>query len=160
MINKFSLEVTVQYFVGESAILPCSYTEDKKQVDKVFWRHNANKKVYEFSPGRISEEVKYDTRAESFPEEYERGNYSIKITKLEKTDEGAYSCFIIPAYHNENMHLIIKAEEKPSKTLIEENQRTQMGITGITIANLIIVILACCVLLFLRKKRLWIFKPP
>ncbi|XP_073669654.1 CD276 antigen-like [Paramisgurnus dabryanus] len=107
LIDMVSLKVTVKNFVGESAILPCSYTEDKNQVDKVFWRHNDSKKVYEFSPGGL-QEIKYDIRVESFPEEFVNGNYSIKIKNLEKNDEGEYNCFITPADHYENIHLIIK----------------------------------------------------
>nr|XP_055074615.1 CD276 antigen-like [Misgurnus anguillicaudatus] len=109
--KQVCLKVTVQYFVGDSAILNCSYSEDKKQVDKVFWRHNDSKKVYEFSPVNISQDVKSKSiRVESFPDEYKRGNYSIKIKELKTNDEGKYTCFITPADHYENMYLIIKAK--------------------------------------------------
>lgn len=64
--------------------------------------------VYEFSPVSNSPGLKVNIRAESFPDEYKNGNYSIKIKELEKTDAGEYSCFITPADHFENMKLIIE----------------------------------------------------
>lgn len=123
LIYKVSLDVTVKNFVGESAILPCSYTEDKNQVDKVFWRHNDSKKVYEYI-SRDSQELKYNNRVSSFHNEFDKGNYSIKIEKLEKNDTGLYSCLITPADHYENMYLIIKAKEEQS-SIKDENQGTQ-----------------------------------
>nr|XP_055074612.1 uncharacterized protein LOC129454127 [Misgurnus anguillicaudatus] len=161
--EQVSLNVTVQYFVGDSAILNCSYSEDINEVDTVFWRLNGSKKVYEFSPVNISQDVKSKSiRFESFPDEYKRGNYSIKIKELKTNDEGKYTCFIIPADHYEDMYLIIKARE--GQTSIEdENQSTQTKPWLITtICCIVIVILiSCCVCVFyiMRKKRLCMFKP-
>lgn len=157
--EQVSLKVTVQYFVGDSGILNCSYSEDIKEVDTVFWRLNGSKKVYEFSPVNISQDVKSKSiRVESFPDEYKRGNYSIKIKELKTNDEGKYTCFITPADHYEDMYLIIKAREEQI-SIEDENQSTP------TIQWLIPTI--CCIVFFvflgvlfiLHKKHLWLFKP-
>lgn len=157
LIYKVSLEVTVKNFVGESAILLCSYTEDINQVDTVFWRHNDSKKVYEFISNG-SQEVKYNDRVKSFPEPFKNGNYSIKIEKLEKNDEGEYTCFITPADHYENMYLIIKDKGKPSETLIEgENTPTKPWIIPVVVVVFLVIVLFC-VFFFLYKKFPQFFK--
>ncbi|KAA0712412.1 hypothetical protein E1301_Tti023106 [Triplophysa tibetana] len=160
-VHAVSLEVTFKTSVGESVILPCSYTEDKDQVNKVFWRHNDNIAVYEFSPVTNSPGSKVNIRAESFPKEYKNGNYSIKIKELKKADAGEYSCFITPADHYENMKLIVEPKGGEVKDEDEDKENTT-NIFAIIIGCIAIVVVFLCVvvILIVRHKRLWIFKKP
>lgn len=45
-----SLEVSVTGYVGDPAVLPGSYTEDKNKEQEVNWKYKNI--VYEFSPER------------------------------------------------------------------------------------------------------------
>lgn len=146
-LNRVSLDVTVKHFVGDSAVLQCSYTADRNKVHTVNWLFN-DENVYQFSPG--SPEIK-NNRVESFPDEYVKGNYSIKIKKLEQTDEGGYTCLITPAYHHENIHLIIEPKGVPS---VEEEKPKTTRQTNIQIIIICcIVISACGLFLFILCRR-------
>ncbi|CAM4654829.1 unnamed protein product [Leuciscus chuanchicus] len=113
LINKVSLQETVEAVIGGSVLLPCSSTEHdlKLQDINVFWRHNGSKSVYDIIEGSHSQE-KQDTvfknRIETFPEEYESGNFSIRLTNLTRTDGGKYICFITHSSEQPTVQLIIK----------------------------------------------------
>uniref|UniRef100_A0A672M6B4 Immunoglobulin V-set domain-containing protein n=1 Tax=Sinocyclocheilus grahami TaxID=75366 RepID=A0A672M6B4_SINGR len=87
-------------FVGDSAILFCSIPEseiqDKIEVFEVHCRDDEGKKVCDIIGGSIAEDQKpkYKDRVETFPEEYKKGNFSIKLSSLQKTDARKYHCFI------------------------------------------------------------------
>ncbi|KAI7789575.1 putative CD276 antigen-like [Triplophysa rosa] len=111
LLNKVSLEVSVTGYVGDPAVLPCSYTEDKNKVQEVSWKYDHKKIVYEFSPESPQSNMDSE-RFESFRDEYDSGNYSIKIKKLVITDKGVYTCIITPADYVANIKLIIKEQTK------------------------------------------------
>ncbi|XP_056125765.1 uncharacterized protein LOC130103541 isoform X2 [Rhinichthys klamathensis goyatoka] len=99
LINKVCLQETVEAVIGGSVLLPCSSTEeDHKLRDiNVFWRHNGSKIVCDIIPSSHSlekQDPEYKNRIETFPEEYERGNFSIKLNKLIYADGGKYTCLI------------------------------------------------------------------
>ncbi|KAL0148637.1 hypothetical protein M9458_056077, partial [Cirrhinus mrigala] len=53
--------------------------------------------MYDLIEGKASVEKqgpRYKNRAETFPDEYERGNCSIKLINLTRNDEGDFSYFI------------------------------------------------------------------
>ncbi|XP_077082907.1 CD276 antigen homolog isoform X2 [Siphateles boraxobius] len=112
MINKVSLQETVEAVIGGSVLLPCSSTQHdlKPQDTDVHWRHNGSKIVYDIVKGKDSLELqdpRYKNRAETFPQECERGNYSIKLTDLTHNDAGKYICQITPSDEQETVQLII-----------------------------------------------------
>uniref|UniRef100_A0A8C1R3X0 Ig-like domain-containing protein n=1 Tax=Cyprinus carpio TaxID=7962 RepID=A0A8C1R3X0_CYPCA len=94
-----SLQETVVGFIGGSAVLNCSSEEPliKIQDIRVRWSHK-DQNVYEIIKGQVSvekQDPEYRDRTESFPEEYLRGNFSIKLNNLQHTDAGLYKCYII-----------------------------------------------------------------
>ncbi|KAK2907127.1 hypothetical protein Q8A67_006112 [Cirrhinus molitorella] len=112
LINKVCLQVTVQAVIGGSVVLPCSFTKDdhNPQDIDVTWIHNDSKIVFDINPhsnSPVTQDPEYKNRTETFPQEYLRGNLSIKLNNLQHTDAGKYSCYIsrLPKY--QTVQLII-----------------------------------------------------
>lgn len=110
-----SLQVTVhrEGVIGGSVVLPCSSSGHhyKLQEIDVSWRHNDSEIVYDIVKGEDSlaeQDPRYKNRAETFPSEYERRNFSIRLKNLTYTDAGEFSCLITPSNEQENVELIIK----------------------------------------------------
>nr|XP_055073080.1 V-set domain-containing T-cell activation inhibitor 1-like [Misgurnus anguillicaudatus] len=98
LINKVSLQIVG--VIGRSTILPCFSNESwYKLTDiNVRWRHNGSLNVCDITEDKCSEEYQepdYKNRTEVFPKEFEKGNFSLKLSNLMPTDAGEYHCFII-----------------------------------------------------------------
>ncbi|KAL7834075.1 hypothetical protein AOLI_G00290350 [Acnodon oligacanthus] len=78
---------------GGSVILPCSHGGEvpKSEEWKFSRRYNDVKKVYNIVRGKLSkdQDASYRNRTESFPDEYPKGNFSIKLSKVRAPDQGA-----------------------------------------------------------------------
>ncbi|XP_077082918.1 uncharacterized protein LOC143736169 [Siphateles boraxobius] len=128
LINKVFLQETVEAVIGGSVLLPCSSTdEDHKPEDiNVFWRHNGHEIVCDIIPSSNSLEKQnpeYKNRIETFPQEYERGNFSIKLTDLTHTDAGEFSCLITHVSELQIVQLIINESTAGKGTVSkQENQ--------------------------------------
>ncbi|KAF4097834.1 hypothetical protein G5714_021842 [Onychostoma macrolepis] len=112
LIHKVSLQVTVEAVFGGSVVLPCSSAkhDHKPQDIEVFWRHNGSKIVFDIIKGKDSvkgQDPRYKNRVQTFPEEYVRGNFSLKLNNLQHTDSGKYTCFISHSSEHETVELII-----------------------------------------------------
>lgn len=100
--------VIVKGFDGGSAIFPC-YIEgqDKTQDVNVHWKDSNDNTMYEIIAGNGTVEkqaLKYKNRVQS-----KRGNCSVTLNKLNKTDEGNYYGYITdPLNIQINIMLIIK----------------------------------------------------
>ncbi len=100
-------------FIGGSAVLPCFSKEPpltSEDID-VRWRNKYDLNVYEIIKGKGSAErqvPEYKNRAESFSEEYMRGNFSIKLNNLQHTDAGEYQCYIIAESEDQIVELLIE----------------------------------------------------
>ncbi len=100
-ITVFVISVCLQVtgFTGGSVVLPCSSTQHdlKAQDINVLWRDKDSRTIYDLIEGEDSLESqhpRYKNRAQTFPEEYERGNFSIKLINLTHADAGQFICFI------------------------------------------------------------------
>uniref|UniRef100_A0A8C1IY21 Ig-like domain-containing protein n=1 Tax=Cyprinus carpio TaxID=7962 RepID=A0A8C1IY21_CYPCA len=112
-----SLDVTVEGFIGGSVVLPCSSAEHdlKLQEVDVSWRHNGSKNVCDLIPRSNSIETqdpRYKNRTKTFPEGYERRNFSIRLTDLTHADAGKYICLITPSDEQKT-----KTKKKPDQTV-------------------------------------------
>ncbi|XP_050957049.1 ICOS ligand-like, partial [Labeo rohita] len=126
LINKVYPQVTVEAVIGSSVVLPCSSAK-RDQDTEVHWRHNNSKIVYDIIKGEYSvalQDQQYKNRVETFPDEYERGNFSIKLNNLQHADAGEFSCFIKPSDKQETIKLIPteSTTEKENKNTEQENQ--------------------------------------
>ncbi|KAI2644363.1 V-set domain-containing T-cell activation inhibitor 1 [Labeo rohita] len=112
LINKVCLQVTVEGVIGGSVVLPCfSRKNDLKPQDiNVHWRHNYTQIVCDIIQGKDSVEGQnqwYKNRTETFPDEYLKGNFSIKLNNLQHADAGEFSCFITSDSKEETVQLFI-----------------------------------------------------
>ncbi|XP_016388251.1 CD276 antigen homolog, partial [Sinocyclocheilus rhinocerous] len=132
LIHKVSLQVPG--VIDGSVVLPCSSAQQdlKLQDINVHWRHNNREIVYDIIKGEDSvekQDPQYKNRAETFPEEYKRGNFSIKLNNLQHTDAGKFSCFITPSNEQETVELRVNESttEKGNKSMEQENQGQETG---------------------------------
>ncbi|KAL1251125.1 hypothetical protein QQF64_018921 [Cirrhinus molitorella] len=99
LINKVFLDIRVVGFIGGSVVLPCSSAKrDLKPQDmNVVWRDKDSENVYDLINGEAFVEQqfqRYKNRAQTFPDEYRRGNFSVKLINLTHTDAGEFNCLI------------------------------------------------------------------
>lgn len=142
-INGVSLQETVGGFIGGSAVLPCSSEEPPHTSEdiEVRWRHSGQN-VYEIINGKGSvedQDPEYRNRIESFPEEYMRGNFSIKLNNLQHTDAGKYKCYIIDESVIKSVELFTK--ERPARELPSEGTKPRPEMTVMIISVLFIGII-------------------
>ncbi|KAK9967760.1 hypothetical protein ABG768_002132 [Culter alburnus] len=113
LINKVCLQATVKGNIGGFAVLPCSSIDNHLKYEDitVYWRHNSSQNVYDIIEGKGSMEKQdpaYKNRAETFPEEYMKGNFSLKLNKLQYSDTGKYICYITKTHQNPSTQLFIE----------------------------------------------------
>ncbi|XP_052395374.1 CD276 antigen homolog isoform X7 [Carassius gibelio] len=126
LVNKVCLQVTVEGFIGGSVVLPCSSAQHdlKPQDINLYWVYSGSTNVFDIIKGNESEagqDSRYKNRAKTFPEEYLRGNFSLKLINLTETDAGEYTCFIQHLSESNTVELILKEStvEKGNKTQTE-----------------------------------------
>ncbi len=91
------VRVIVEGFVGDAAVLSCSIPESEiqRKIEKfsIHWRHEeGGKEVCDITGGHGT--CQDQDQVETFPEEYKKGNFSIKLNRLQKTDARKYQCYI------------------------------------------------------------------
>ncbi len=116
------VSVIVEGFVGDVAVFFCSIPESEIQgkIEKfsVHWRHeDGGKKVCDIIDGNgtcQNQAPEYKNRVETFPEEYKKGNFSIKLNCLQKTDARKYHCYITgPTQNHTITELRVKGVYNP-----------------------------------------------
>ncbi|XP_016382990.1 uncharacterized protein LOC107719949 [Sinocyclocheilus rhinocerous] len=142
-INGVSLQETVVGFIGGSAVLPCSSKDPPHTIQGigVYWRHSSQN-VYGIIYGKVSvegQDPEYRNRTESFPEEYMRGNFSIKLNNLQHTDAGEYKCYIIEESVVWRVKLLIK--ERPERPIPSEGTKPKPEMIVMIISVLFIGII-------------------
>ncbi|KAB5526183.1 hypothetical protein PHYPO_G00148780 [Pangasianodon hypophthalmus] len=94
LINSVSAQSVqvVNANLGRSVILPCTANHDTLTA---YWRYNDSKTVCDIIRGKVNFEEQdpvYKSRVESFPSKFAKGNFSIKLSNLKKSDAGIYTC--------------------------------------------------------------------
>ncbi|XP_053085351.1 CD276 antigen homolog isoform X4 [Pangasianodon hypophthalmus] len=93
LIHKVSVQsVPVEGIIGQTVILPCKL---KQKPQTVFWRYRDDRTVCDFLGGEADfdeQDPAYKDRVEIFPSEIEKGNFSIMLSNVKKSDEGTYTC--------------------------------------------------------------------
>ncbi|XP_077081835.1 uncharacterized protein LOC143735533 [Siphateles boraxobius] len=132
LINKVCLQETVEAVIGGSVLLPCSSSEHHltAQDTDVNWRHNGSENVYDIVKGEDLlqlQDPRYKNRAESLPDEYKRGNYSIKLKNLTHTDAGKYICYITHSFELQTVQLIIRESTAGKESKSTEHENSEDG---------------------------------
>uniref|UniRef100_A0A673IC31 Ig-like domain-containing protein n=1 Tax=Sinocyclocheilus rhinocerous TaxID=307959 RepID=A0A673IC31_9TELE len=148
-IISVSLDVTVEAVIGGSVVLPCSSVKHdlKLQDIDVFWRDKDSETIYDFIKGTDfleSQDPRYKNRAQTFPDEYKRGNFSIKLINLTHADAGEFICYITPSNEQETVHLIIK---------VPKTQLDWWQILLICVCILLVLILPIAYFKWKQRKR-------
>ncbi|XP_026099764.1 CD276 antigen homolog [Carassius auratus] len=129
LTSKVSLQDSANTFdrvVGDSVTLPCIYVNQQPSTD-VLWRLNASIEVLNIIDGNPSTEKQdgiFRNRIESFPSEYAKGNYSIKLKDLNFNHAGIYTCFLQKSNEKKRMQLYIKEKPDTEKPTEMEADRT------------------------------------
>ncbi|KAF5896082.1 CD276 antigen, partial [Clarias magur] len=94
--------------LGETVILPCSTNQINSNV---YWRYGEKTTVCDIIKGEVDFEEQdpvYKDRVESFPLEFAKGNFSIKLIRVKRDFEGIYTCNFPAKLHPESVKLKIK----------------------------------------------------
>ncbi|XP_056116574.1 CD276 antigen homolog [Rhinichthys klamathensis goyatoka] len=112
-------------FIGGSAVLPCSAKERQLTTEDitVSWRHNKTLEVFDIIKGKVSVEEQdsvFKNRTETFPQEYLKGNFSLKLNNLQLNDTGIYKCYIRNELliHSVKLEINQGAQSRPEKILL------------------------------------------
>ncbi|MCI4393362.1 hypothetical protein PGIGA_G00156870 [Pangasianodon gigas] len=123
LIHKVSAQsVPVEGIIGQTVILPCSL---KQRPQTVFWRYRDDRTVCDFLRGKADfsdQDEAYKGRVEIFSSEIEKGNFSIMLSNVKKSDEGTYTCIatnLIPL----TVELTVKEREEKQTTTEREAKR-------------------------------------
>ncbi|XP_016109403.1 CD276 antigen homolog, partial [Sinocyclocheilus grahami] len=148
-VISVSLDVKVVGFTGSSVVLPCSSIQHdlKPQDMHVLWRDKDSETIYDLIEGKDSLETqdpRYKNRAQTFPEEYKRGNFSIKLNNLTQADAGEFNCFITHSSYSNQETVWLFINESTVET---GNQSTE--VPPETQSNWIKTLLICVCLLTL-----------
>lgn len=129
LIDKVSLQDPAEIIggVGGSVILPCSYKERVLNTEEinVFWRYNNSVVVFDIEKGNSStkeQDAMFKDRIDSFPSDYKKGNFSIRLKHLSFTSIGEFSCFIQNVDKEYKLSLQVRA---PSPTTSVSTPKTK-----------------------------------
>uniref|UniRef100_A0A3B4CAL4 Ig-like domain-containing protein n=1 Tax=Pygocentrus nattereri TaxID=42514 RepID=A0A3B4CAL4_PYGNA len=111
LIQKVSLQ-DVQAVVGDTVILPCSNSHEALLGKvSVFWRFGDTITVYDIMDSSVNfdeQATSYKNRVDSFPAEWTKGNFSIKLRDVRKSDGGTYTCFLLNVNAKNKVQLTVK----------------------------------------------------
>ncbi|XP_073721761.1 uncharacterized protein [Misgurnus anguillicaudatus] len=148
---------------GGSVILPCvtSEIEHKLSDINVRWRHNGSLIVFDILHGNGSVENQnsgYKNRAESFPTEYKKGNFSLKLNNLTHTDGGNYLCYILHSSEEVITQLTINEsavhmEEQPTEGNENQARETHSRIIFTVLGVFMLCLVLCITFYIIWKKR-------
>ncbi|XP_054916834.1 uncharacterized protein LOC129379915 [Poeciliopsis prolifica] len=143
--------------VGDDVILPChleppyyltTFTIVWRFKDEIIHVHRSQTKDDEAS------DPEYNDRTFMFPDEFEKGNISLKLTKVTKEDEGNYICFVPKLQSqdrkgNVTLILVENAAQRDSTATGVPDAGVIVGtfVGGAVLAALIIIMIFCCTLL-------------
>ncbi|KAL1251128.1 hypothetical protein QQF64_018924 [Cirrhinus molitorella] len=158
LIKKVCLQVTVEAVIGGSVVLPCSSAEhDHKLQDiEVSWRHNGSKIVFDIIPNNtspVTQDPENKNRTETFPQEYLKGNFSIKLNNLQHTDAGKYICYITHSDEFKTVQLIINGSVSTEQENQGETEQEGMGPS----LSLLLVCIILPVMLFMAIILIVVF---
>ncbi|KAF7688328.1 hypothetical protein HF521_014334 [Silurus meridionalis] len=132
-----SVPLSVEGFKGDTVILPCLI---KQKPVTVFWRFKETRTLCDINNGEADfdeQDSVFRNRVGIFPSEIPLGNFSIKLSSVNNTDEGLYTCSAPAEDYKQEVQLKVKdSTEKPG------NGQNKSQVDGM------IMFLLGCVLLY------------
>ncbi|XP_054912073.1 CD276 antigen-like [Poeciliopsis prolifica] len=151
--------------VGDDVILPC-HLEPPFDVNKltIEWKLKGQKIHVHHSRAKDNEisDPEYHDRTFMFPDEFEKGNISLKLTKVTEEDEGNYICFV-PSLERQvrkgNVTLIL--DKNGSQSNLTDTRGTDPGVIVGIIGALVgvvglaaLIFITYCVLRCRRREQI------
>ncbi|MBN3289474.1 HHLA2 protein, partial [Polypterus senegalus] len=127
---KVLAEETVVSEVGTDALLPCSYPDTPVSKAKIYWQTSSGKIVHYFIEGKDilnTQEPEYNGRTQLFHSELQKGNFSLEIKRLTKSDQGVYVCINVPNSQKTFIELVVKDVEKNTTPQGNSTKETRDG---------------------------------
>lgn len=129
-IEPVSLEVSVLGYKEGDVILPCTYSgphvnnPSPDDYMPVLWRYEGNKVVHDVIKGKsvLSEQdQQFKGRTSIFPEELQKGNFSLRLTNLREDDSGEFTCTVHLGTDQVDQAVKLRIEaEKPTEPISPE----------------------------------------
>ncbi|XP_030635135.1 butyrophilin subfamily 3 member A1-like [Chanos chanos] len=101
---------------GEDLILPCSLKPNISAVDMTvewFRLHASDSRVHLYEDGvdkNNKQVVSYRGRTSLFKEELQKGNTSLKLSRVKVSDEGEYKCYVLSKDWSDDVTVQVKVE--------------------------------------------------
>ncbi|TSK67286.1 HERV-H LTR-associating protein 2 [Bagarius yarrelli] len=110
LVRNVSVEsVSVTAAVGDTVVLPCQINSNPEDV---YWRYSDVRNVCNIIKGKADfngQDPAFKDRVNIFPLEIKNGNFSIRLDKVSKSDEGPYICSAPSISLRENLELKVTA---------------------------------------------------
>lgn len=105
----------IEGFTGHDVLLPCIYRGHARLPEKVFatWRDRDNSSMLDIRQNVqdfYHQKHKFRGRVESFPGRYRKGNFSITLKNITKSDMGVYQCEVFDVYFKHRVILLVSGE--------------------------------------------------
>ncbi|XP_038852627.1 butyrophilin-like protein 1 [Salvelinus namaycush] len=95
--NQFKLTTKnyVEADVGEEVTLPCHLSPDTSAVAMTIRWFKETECIYLYQNGQVTERSGYEGRVNLITQELERGNVSLRLRDIRRSDTGVYICQVI-----------------------------------------------------------------
>ncbi|XP_065138196.1 butyrophilin subfamily 1 member A1-like [Paramisgurnus dabryanus] len=136
---------------GEDVILPCSLKHNISAVDmRVEWFRLDLKgsvvHLYKDHEDKNTDQLRsYRGRTQLFKDELQKGNTSLKLSKVDMSDEGVYKCFIQSESWYDDITLDLKVED--------QSHSWKTTVILVSVFVLLCLIGGILIAFFIRKKK-------
>ncbi|KAL0966886.1 hypothetical protein UPYG_G00301390 [Umbra pygmaea] len=92
--NQFKLitDEPIHGFDGDDVILPCHLSPETSAVTMTIRWFKETECIYLYNNGQVTERTGYEDRLSLITQKLERGNVSLRMKNIKKTDVGFYIC--------------------------------------------------------------------
>ncbi|XP_051781977.1 CD276 antigen homolog isoform X4 [Erpetoichthys calabaricus] len=123
---------------GNDVLLPCVFSAPKPlnvQTVHFAWNRLPNINMLIFSSGKSDIAPGYTDRISLNKEQIAKGNFSLELLNIQKTDEGNYRCYPPPGQPPQDVKLTVKEPE--ASPVVTEKTKSSGEEPGNTAVNLI-----------------------
>ncbi|KAL0966946.1 hypothetical protein UPYG_G00302620 [Umbra pygmaea] len=124
--NQFQLiTIDKDEEVGDDVILRCHLSSETSAVTMTIRWFRYTECIYVYENGQVTERRGYEGRLSLITQELERGNVSLRMKNIKKSDRGVYICQVINGEHEEKVALKIRYTKGPRHLQPEVNYLEQ-----------------------------------
>lgn len=136
--------------------MPCASSKNEPHDINVNWRKTDKLKVCDIVKGKYSVEDQdsaFKNRVKVFPEEYRKGNFSVKLHNLTLMDAEYYWCYITHSSEIVIIQLIVNEAKDKQPPTEEENHAEETKQTGRRrfIPVIVLILFILCIWCLWRK---------